>query len=113
MSVRRVPSSTWLAARLEATPPELSEAITRLLGSRATDPSPAAMVAGALDALERVAGGEQTRAAALELLAADALLTYAFERAADPADGGSAGMALELARETGPAGELGRRSVAP
>ena len=100
-----------MAARLEATPPELSEAITRLFGSLTIDASPAAMVSGAIDALERVAGGEQTRAAALELLAADALLTYAFERAADPADGGSASAALELARETGPAGELGRRSL--
>lgn len=42
------------------------------------------LAAIALDALGRVAARPSTRARALELLAADALLTYACEAAVDP-----------------------------
>lgn len=101
----------WLDSRLEETPQELAEAVRELLGGRGSPgPTPRRMVDSAIEALERVASTSQTRSGALELLAADALLTYAFESASDPSVGGSAGAVLELARATGPAGELGRRS---
>ncbi len=94
------------------TPPELATAVRELLGGpSAPGPTPQRMIDCALEALERVASTSQTRAGALELLAADALLTYAFERAADATAGGSATAALDLARAVGPSGELGRRTV--
>jgi hypothetical protein len=101
----------WLETHLEETPRELAGAIHDLLGGTdSPPPSPERMLECALGAFERVAATSQTRAGALELLAADALLTYAFESASDPRAGGSAAAALTLARRTGPSGELGRRS---
>jgi len=100
----------WLDGRLVETPTELAQAIARLCRGSACSNKPREMVACALDAFERVGCTSQTRAGALELLAADALLTYAFEAAADPDAGGSASAAVRLAREVGPAGELGRRA---
>jgi len=104
----------WIDARLEETRRELAAAVRGLLGGvGAPSPTPARMVECALVALERVAATTQTRAGALELLAADALLTYAFEAAADPRAGGSADAAVRLARATGACGEIGRRSEGP
>lgn len=100
----------WLEGRLAGIPTELAEAIGRLCVGSGCSSDPRAMAACALDTFERVGGQSQTRAGALELLAADALLTYAFEAAADPRAGGSAAGAVRLAREFGPAGELGRRA---
>ncbi|MFV1987858.1 MAG: hypothetical protein ACC682_11295 [Gemmatimonadota bacterium] len=101
----------WIVARLEETPPELAVAVRGLLGGiDAPSPTPERMVDCALVAFERVASTTQTRAGALELLAADALLTYAFEAAADPGVGGSADAAVRLARATGASGEIGCRS---
>lgn len=105
----------WLDARLSEIPAALAGAVRSLLaGSPVADPeggAPEAMADGALVGLERVAGGGAARDRALELLAADALLTYAFEAAAEPALGGSAAAAAALADRVGPAGRLGRRAA--
>ena len=101
-------AARWLDARLDDTPAELADAVRRLVVGGAGAATPAQMAECALAAFERVARGPQTRACALELLAADALLTYAFEAAADPEAGGSADSALALALAVGPAGDLGR-----
>jgi len=109
-SPRTGESGGWLERRLAGIPPELAEAIGRLCAGPGCSTDPRAMAACALDTFERVGGRSQTRARALELLAADALLTYAFEAAADPRAGGSAAGAVRLAHELGPAGALGRRA---
>ena len=101
----------WLERRLADTPPELAESIRGLCAGQAC-PHPRDMASRALDTFERIGCESQTRAGALELLAADALLTYAFEAAADPELGGTAERAISLARELGPGGELGRRAGA-
>lgn len=74
---------SWLAARRPPAPPTLVEPMTRgLVDSRATLPEHLASAGHAL--LERVlshpAGGREL---ALDLLAADALVTYAFEAQAE------------------------------
>lgn len=100
----------WLVRRLAETPSELGLAVRRLAG-RGSEPTPERLAEASLEAFERVAGGGEDRDRALDLLAADALLTYAFEAAADPEVGGSADRARALADRFGPAGELGRRAV--
>ena len=107
-----VPLGTWLEARLREAPSELAEAIrSRVEG--VPDESEEGLVSVALDALDAAASGTGSRGSAIELLAADALLTYALEAAADPALGGSAARALRLARRIGPAGLLGERFDMP
>jgi hypothetical protein len=70
---------------------------------------PSAMAEAALAAFDRVAADRAGRDGALDLLAADALLTYAFQAAADPSLGGDAGSAVDLAARMGPHGEIGAR----
>lgn len=106
----RVAAEAWLARRLEEVPPDLALAVRRLLGSE-PGPGPDRMAAASLEGFERVAAGAEDRDRALDLLAADALLTYAFEAAADPELGGSAVAARALADRVGPAGKLGRRAA--
>ena len=67
------------------------------------------LVHAALDALAIAAHGAPNRAEAVTLLAADAILTYALEAAADPALGGSAARASRLAEWAGPRGLIGDR----
>ena len=81
---------SWLARRRPAPPPALTQRLRELLADDAD--APAAVAAQAcLAAGERVlrrllAEGCAARGAALDLLTADALVTYAFEAAAaDPA----------------------------
>lgn len=101
----------WLESRLGGAPPELAEAVRRLVGEVVADPRmdeshvPDVLAAAALRGLDGVLEqGEPAREAALQLLAADASLTYAFEAAA------SIGANVEeLAVRIGPSGELGRR----
>jgi len=101
--------TVWLTARLAEVTPDLAGAVVDLFERAAPGMwGPSRMAEAALDGLERVAAGGRDRDRALELLAADALLTYAFEAAADPAIGGSARAAAALAERFGPAGELGR-----
>lgn len=65
---------------------------------------PDVLAAAALATFERVMAGSQSRGDALRLLAADALLTYAFEASTEL--GRDPG---ELAERLGPAGLLGER----
>lgn len=104
------PADAWLVRRLEEIPSDLALAVRRLVG-REPGLTPDRMATASLDAFDRVAAGGDDRDRALELLAADALLTYAFEAAADPALEGSAAGASALADRFGPSGELGRRSA--
>lgn len=99
---------TWLAGRLESAPPELAEAVWPLVRGRLAEGEDG-LVQAVLDALATATEGEATRAGAVTLLAADAILTYALEAAADPALGGSAARASELAARIGPGGLIGER----
>ncbi|WP_419940839.1 hypothetical protein [Candidatus Palauibacter sp.] len=99
---------TWLQARLREAPLELADAIRSLVVGVPSDDEEG-LVSVALDALETVANGAGTRGSAINLLAADAILTYAFEAAAEPGLGGSAARALRLARRIGPRGVIGER----
>ena len=77
----------WIAARTPPAPARLAERLAERLGERAA-PDPAAVTAACVDEaaalLEQLlSGGCTTRAAALDLLAADALATYAFEAAGE------------------------------
>jgi len=111
--VRPAPSRArdWLAVRLDGTPPELAAAVRGLLAASGREPTAERMVEAAIDTFERVPAASQERAIAIDLLAADALLTYAFEAAADCTLGGSFEQVMRLARAAGPVGELGRRCV--
>ena len=77
----------WLARAEPAPPAELRDRLVALLGPAALADGEAA-VRGCVDGAERVVAGllrdgSTDRASALDLLAADALATYAFELAAD------------------------------
>lgn len=76
----------WLDQRRPGMPPELRRAVDAALerSAPAGDGSVADRLADAgLGALSRVAGAPSERSTATELLAADALLTYACEAAAE------------------------------
>ena len=99
---------TWLTGRLESAPPELAEAVRPLVRGCLAEGEDG-LVRAALDALAAATEGDATRDDAVTLLAADAILTYALEAAADPALGGSAARASELAARIGPGGLIGER----
>lgn len=88
---------TWLAARRPAAPPTLVEPMTRgLTDSPASLPDHLALAGRAL--LERVVAQPQGgRELALDLLAADALMTYAFEAQAEADAGGLVHLAERIA----------------
>jgi len=77
----------WVTARTPAAPPRLAERLEAQLGARGGDAPEAvadACVEGAAALVgELLASGCTTRDAALDLLTADALATYAFEAAGD------------------------------
>ena len=76
----------WLADREPAPPAALARRMRELLGAAALagPASPGTLVGAAADVLGRLLmDGCDTRASALDLLAADALATYAFEAAGD------------------------------
>lgn len=81
----------WLDRRRPAPPEALRRRIDDAVGSaaepagdtRAVPGHAAVLAAAALDRLDRVIEAPSGRAAALDLLAADALLTYACEAAAE------------------------------
>jgi hypothetical protein len=106
----------WLESRLGDVPEELAAAIRAALGAVVSDSTGTladALADAALAELDSVLGAtERDRRTALRLLSADALLTYAFEAAADPAVGGSATLAESLAERMGPRGALGGRIAA-
>lgn len=106
----------WLESRLGDVPAELAGAMRAALGAamrELTGTTADILADAALAELDSVlASAEHDRRTALKLLSADALLTYAFEAAADPAVGGSAAHAERLAERIGPRGELGGRIAA-
>lgn len=79
---------TWLAAREPVVPAPLLEHTIGILRSAqiAEDAMPELFARSALVALQRAAGLGDDRTAAADLLAADALLTWAFEAAAELGD---------------------------
>ncbi len=98
-----LPVLDWLVQRQPAPPPALLERMAEALGAvdattaesaagsasasgaegAGLPPIPAALGAAALDRLRAVLESPGDRAAAIDLLAADALLTYALEAAAE------------------------------
>lgn len=96
------PAEAWLRERLAAAPPRLLDAMLEALPPEAL-PVPDALAGGALRLYEAVALGSGGREAALPLLAADALLTHAFQAQAEADPDGVA----ELAARWGGAGRLG------
>jgi len=99
----------WLESKLVEVPDELAGAIRDALPRPGSSSSAASAVGVgawlaeiAVGELSAVASGDDTRECALRLLAADALLTYAFEAAAELGEDLPA-----LARAHGPLGRLG------
>ncbi len=100
----------WLESRLGDVPCDLAEAMRGAIDRvHARDGSTPAEALADVSVAElcSVTEAEQNRGAALRLLAADALLTYAFEAAVDPEMGGDAAAAERLAEQIGPWGYLG------
>ncbi len=108
----RLTLEAWFTRRLEEAPAELAEVVWPLVRGRLAE-GEEGLVHAALDALaiaaHGAADGAPNRAEAVTLLAADAILTYALEAAADPALGGSAARASRLAEWAGPRGLIGDR----
>jgi hypothetical protein len=79
------PLSGWIEARTPAPPHELIARIASMIGHRSVgDGAADALVDCSVDAMGRLLGGGcLTRESALDLLAVDALVTYAFEGGAD------------------------------
>ena len=81
------PNSEWLASRMPEAPPALTERVRELLESHSEwerIPRVDAFIKASEALLRRVLqGGAVARANALDLLAADACVTWAFEAAAD------------------------------
>ena len=75
-------AAAWLRGRLPAAPPALLEQMAAALPRRQTSTA-AALIDGALTLYRGVAAGSGGREDALPLLAADALLTHAFEAQAE------------------------------
>ena len=77
----------WLAARTPPPPPALSDRLQTLIGEDLTTPAdeaPERLLAAAERLLQTMIDPPaSSRDAALDLLAADALVTYAFEAAGD------------------------------
>ncbi|GAC1690071.1 MAG: hypothetical protein NVS9B3_08680 [Gemmatimonadaceae bacterium] len=77
----------WLAARTPVPPPALARRLGEILGAESTSDAGAAhlqLAAAAERVLIRLLKADcSSRASALDLLVADALMTYAFESAAD------------------------------
>lgn len=106
--MKRGDAREWLDARLREAPARLAEAVRECLDRAAPSEEPESvgewLARSAEQELERVADGADEEDVALRLLAADAVLTYAFEAAAEEGTDLKA-----LAGELGPAGRLGRR----
>ena len=77
-----IPAERWLRKRLPEAPPQLLATMIDALPQQSSA-TPDALAAGALALYARVAEGTGGREDALPLLAADALLTHAFEAQAE------------------------------
>ena len=82
-AARRV--SSWIRGRSPGPPSALVARIDEMVGRYATDGECADALLGVAESAMRVVlvDGCLTRASALDLLAVDAIITYAFEAAAD------------------------------
>jgi len=79
------PLSAWLRSRAPAPPPELAARLRAMTAHRADHPaSSEELLTASREAMATLLqDGCLTRSSALDLLAVDALVTYAFESAAD------------------------------
>lgn len=81
------PAGRWVAARAEQPPAALRERLDAILNASdanvSTPVSQALLEAGQMLLASILASGSTQRDAALDLLTADALVTYAFEAAAE------------------------------
>jgi len=82
----------WLAGRLEGAPPGLLDCMREALPADEVT-VPEALASAAMRLLADVATSDGTRGQALPLLAADALLTHAFQAQAEIDVAGTAGLA--------------------
>jgi hypothetical protein len=88
----------WFARRRPTPPPLLQAHLARVAGGGAVAPLPDHLAEAGHALLERVASRPQGgRELALDLLAADALVTYAFEAQAEADTGGLVALAQRLA----------------
>jgi hypothetical protein len=79
-------AKAWVDARVPSPPPRLAERLEELLSGTDVGP-PEGFLDVAVASLERLLReGSEARDAALDLLSADALVTYAFELACDEPD---------------------------
>ena len=99
----------WLERRRVGAPPDLFDRVRFWLESvdRTTDreevPVAEALARAGRAALEQVTGSEGSRAAAMDLLAADALVTFAMEACAETAPESLAWFARTVRLPPGPA----------
>jgi hypothetical protein len=79
------PLSAWIRGRIPAPPPHLLSRIEAMAAhtARASVPADALLDAATVSMADVLRGGCLTRSAGFDLLAVDALVTYAFEAAAD------------------------------
>lgn len=90
--------TTWLAARQPAAPSGIGGHVAAAVG-RSAGPLPEQLARAGADLLRRVAAAPQGgRELALDLLAADALVTYAFEAQTEADVDGLIALADRLAR---------------
>ena len=91
--------SAWLDARIAGAPPRLAERARHFAGVAAGDEPGERLAAAGLRALEAAESLGRDRAAALDLLAADALITLALLETAEREPGRLAVTAAELRRQ--------------
>lgn len=97
------PTTDWLAARTSGAPPELRARVAAWVAEVGTLPAdPMTLAEAGRRALASAIAHGTGRAVALDLLAADALVTLALQAQAERAPGGLAAFAREL-REVGTA----------
>lgn len=99
MSVEEL--TTWLSGRRPAPPPALAGRLAEAVATEAGAP-PATLARLGARLLDRVADAATDRRQALDLLAADALVTYAFEAQAEADVSGLTSLAERVSREDGP-----------
>src|SRR5437868_194545 len=89
----------WLDAHAGAAPPSLRSKMTEAVRGATEDSVPDALVGAAFSQLAHMLQNPRPRSAAFELLSADALLTYAFEAAAEQGSAAVARLADSLSPE--------------
>lgn len=90
--------SRWLSGRKPAPPQALAQRLGEAVGDEAGAPPATLATTGALLLDRVVAAAAQDRRQALDLLAADALVTYAFEAQAEADVSGLTSLAERISR---------------